>query len=182
MKYRTLVAFVSFAIPSTAALASPAPALSQSTFNGVDQNGQACSISFERVSFGKTVMASSCDFETDGEGPWCSTAKTIPTRAVRGSGSFSSVAGDMSFELNDNSVQTESSPIGIAAGAAVGGTVSLTLANDSQLKADYAFLSEYGQSLSAAQRNNEIMNRAPGVSYEDAYHKIYVDVTCRAQR
>lgn len=147
------------------------------TFNGEDKNGQPCGVSINNLSYGQTTMHSSCDFDMDGVGPWCSTEKNVPTAPLRGNGIYTTAHGSISFNIDDNYVRYDDPSYSFSATSSEGGTVVFNASN-SQITVSYDFLTPYGASLGTQQRIGDLLHVPAGMSYQQVFDQIYSSEVC----
>ncbi|MBS1972601.1 MAG: hypothetical protein JSU04_20000 [Bdellovibrionales bacterium] len=165
---------------SIAGLALAASLAQAKTYNGVDQNGQVCSYTLENVKVGGPVKHDPCDFESDGEGPWCTGKPAIYTVKMTGSGTFATAAGSVGFKLDDENVilDEQNKITSYVADSRGGSSISVKVKEDGSLEIYNAFQTPYGETLTGRQIADMLLNRDAGVSYQTVWKKLYTDIVC----
>ncbi|HEX7676030.1 MAG TPA: hypothetical protein VF412_17770 [Bdellovibrio sp.] len=149
------------------------------TYTGVDQNGQACQLTLNNVKMTSPVSHNPCDFDSDGEGPWCAGHAPIFTSTMTAQGSYETVSGSTAFTVNDDVILDEQGKAtGFAADPQEGGTVSVKI-EDSKMNVYFYFPTSYGKTLSGKEITDLLLKRDP--SYQAVWNKIYNDETCIIQ-
>jgi hypothetical protein len=173
--------FAKFAMIAMGAAVFAQGADAAQLFYGSDTQGHPCQIVFTALKFSSVVMHDACEFEMDGPGPWCEGKKPVPTRQAMGYGSLATVAGVTPFLINDPSVIVSTSTPSMIATGQNSSNLTITLTGPKSVSVHTAFLTAYGKSLTPAQRNQLLLSRPAGVSYEEVYQRIYNTVTCNAK-
>lgn len=171
-KMMTVISIVSLALTASLAQAK--------TYTGVDQDGQACSYTLNGLTASEPVKHDPCDFESDGEGPWCTGKPAIYTVKLTGEGTYATTAGTVTFKLDDeNVILNEQKQItGYAAESSGGTYVSVSVKADGALEIYNAFQTAYAKTMTGKQIAAMLMNRDAGVSYQTVWKKLYTDVVC----
>lgn len=149
------------------------------TYTGVDQNGQACKLTVNDVKMAAPVQHGPCDFDSDGEGPWCLGKAPIYTSLMTATGSYETAAGSVAFSVKDDVILDEQGQsTGFTGDPAEGGYVNVGI-EDSKMNVYFYFPTEYGKTLSGKEITDALLKRDP--SYAAIWKKIYNDETCIIQ-
>lgn len=150
------------------------------TYTGVDRNGQSCQFNVDEMKISKAKKHDACFFESDGRGPWCDGKPPVFSVQISGSGAYVTAAGSVDFILDEKyAILDDSKQItGFAASTKHGGTVSVKTQDDGSWEVYYAFLTEYGQTLTPQEINAQLLKRDPNVSYQEVWNKLYTDEFC----
>ncbi|QDK38178.1 hypothetical protein [Bdellovibrio sp. NC01] len=149
---------------------------------GVDQDGNSCQLVLNDVQVSAPVAHNPCDFDSDGEGPWCTGKPAINVVHVTGGGEYVTTAGRVNFSIDDEYafLDEQGQLTSVTADPAGGGTVSIDLTKSANANGSvyFYFPTAYGKTLTGKQIVQALDDRSSGRSYSEIWKSIYTDVTC----